>query len=286
MIVNSAVPSVDWPKVTMKTLAFDFAKFFILAFACLAPLCCHAQNNLPKNTLPATQTLSPRQIISKHLMALGGREKLSSKKNMTSIGKLEMSGPFGKFQLDVVTVIEGNKRVVEMSQGQLVIREGTDGTTFWKLNPQIGAQILKGDEKELMKMQSRLFPALTWDRFQGQIKVDGIKKIGVESCYEVTFRPTAGINVKRYFNAKTGRIERMVGLLSAAHGGEITVTPSDYRLVDGILIPFKQTTTGLDKNSKQPFEAVLTLEQVQFNLRLGDKIFELPDEVVKKASQK
>ena len=262
--------------------------FFVIGLLAIMVASASTCNALAQ-TNPTNQRAdpTPQQIISQHIIHLGGRDNLVAKKNMTTVGQLEMSGPFGKFKLNVVTVIQGNKRIVEMTRGSLVIREGTDGQVFWKLNPQKGYQILTGDEKALMQMQTKIFPALAWNRFPGQIHFVGKADVGTKKCYEIDFIPRTGLKTKRYFNIKTGQTEKLIGYLKDANkktkeSEQVTVVPSDFRRIDNVLIPFRQTTTGVDKDSKQPYTAVLTLTDVKFNLPIEEKIFALPDEVKKR----
>ena len=119
-------------------------KFFALALSALAMLL----------TVPVVAQDVPdaKTIIENHIKADGGRAKLESIKTAHYQGGMVVpGGPAGDMEAEVEFFQQKNKflmaTVFSTPQGEMEMRQGTDGETVWAIQPPTGTpQVVDGDQ--------------------------------------------------------------------------------------------------------------------------------------------
>lgn len=217
-----------------------------------------------------------KAIIEKHIESLGGAKKLESVKSLVSKAVMVMDTPQGPMEADIEQQQSGNKFLIVIDLPQLgEIRQGSDGKHYWMTNPMAGAMLLEGDQAAMAREQySSPFPALTWLNYNGKIIDMGTEEVDRHTCQKLEFKPESGPTITRWFDVESGRMVKMAAVQSSPQGDvEVEVYPTDYRDVDGIMVPFKQVTTTPQG------EITIEIDSMEFNKEIDDATFKLPREL-------
>jgi outer membrane lipoprotein-sorting protein len=225
--------------------------------------------------LSAAQTPTVDEIVTNHLNAKGGADKLRAIKSVKTSGKV--SGPSG-----TAPVLSWAKRPNMMRreitvEGQAIV-VGFDGTTVWAINPMMGSgskpQEVTGPQAEMTKQDADEFDSVLLDYKEKGHKVEliGAETIDGVKLYHLMVTKKNG-NVRHiYLNAETWLEARI--LMPVERGGikgEVAVDFANYKQVEGITVPLsiRQSFGG------QPV-AELTVEKVEFNVPIEDSFFKMP----------
>jgi hypothetical protein len=149
----------------------------------------------------------------------------------------------------------------EYTLGPTSTEEGFDGANRWQ-REMSGMVTLQqgGDGRELATNDSYRIGEKWWqpDRGDAQISSSGEKGCGHATCEVLSITPKNGKAFEAWFDRTTGLLVKTV-----EHRQPLTVetTMSDYRRVDGILLPFRITVdTGLGKQ----YLRTLSLTEARF----------------------
>ena len=257
-------------------------------FSCLS-LCCVMAAVLVAPA--AAQDMTAKEVIKKHIKALGGRAKLEGVKSASYTGTMVIPSPMGEMEADV-EILQKNKKflmVMNLStpQGDMEIKSGSDGDTVWSIQPGMGPKVLDGDEKSSsVEMYGQAFPALGWEKFDGEIKNKGVKKIDDKECYELEFKPKKGPTITRFFDKESGHVVKTATVQNNPQFGDIETefVHSDYKTIEGIQIPFKQINKT--KTPMGPMEMIMEMDEVKLNAKIDDSKFALPEEIKEMVDEK
>lgn len=223
-----------------------------------------------------------KTVIEKNIKAIGGRAKLESIKSAHYQGGMVMpGGPAGDMEGEVEIFQLKNKFLmatnISTPQGKMEIKQGTDGETLWSIQPPTGTpQIVEGDQAAAAKeMYGQVFPSLSWLKYDGEVKNEGIAKAAGKECYKLMFTPKKGTKITRYFDKETGHLLKVSTKQKSPMMGEIEISHihEDYKEVDGIMVSHKQVT---DMGVAQ---IEIEMEKIEFNKDIDAKKFELPESV-------
>ena len=231
------------------------------------------------DAVPVPQdTPDAKTVIEKHIKALGGRSKLESVKTASYEGGMVMVAGPGEMEGEMEIIQHKNKFLmvtnISSPMGDMEIKQGSDGDVFWM--SQAGQfQVLDDDQSGSAKdMYGQVFPALGWNKYDGEIKNTGIKKVDGKDCYTLVFNPKKGSKATRYFDTTTGYMVKVVTSQKSMMGViDVTNLHSDFKTIDGIVVSHKQVT---DMGQMQ---MEMEIEKVKFNQEIDAKKFVLPDEV-------
>ncbi len=236
----------------------------------------------PTQPVPTPELPTVEQVIELHLNSLGGKTALESVKTMITKATMSVESPFGNIEMKMFNQQAGNKLLMVTTSNKFDdIKQGSNGEIVWSDDPFVGEKILEGDEKAMtLEQQGAIFPALTWSQYEGKITVKSKTTIDDADCFEVEFAPKSGPPTTRFFDAKTGNITQILANAPAAQGlTRVRLVPSDYRKVDNVTIPFKQTTFIPNPGSGKEMEMVMTITDIKINPTIDDSVFELPENI-------
>lgn len=239
----------------------------LAALALLAPSVLHAQTP----SAQSAQTIDG--IIAKNIAAKGGAEKWKSLESM------KLTGTFTSQGMEMpVTIVAKRPNLMrqEMTVNGQQIVQAFDGTTAWMINPMMGAT----SPQEITGQQA--------DMVEDQADFDGVLMDYKAKGYQVELVPPESSDDKRfnhlrvtkkngqvqdfYLDAETGLDARSTTTFEE-NGREATVTSelSDYREVNGIMVPFsmKQSLNG-------QVIGQLTVKNVEFNVPVDAAQFAPP----------
>ena len=213
-------------------------------------------------------------IIAKNLQAKGGAAKWQSMKSVKMTGKMTAQGT--EMPLTVYAMRPNfNRQEITMAAGKAI--QAFDGTTAWVVNPMLGIetpQAVPGPAAELAKNSADFDGALINYKAKGNdIELVGKEQLEGKDVYHLKVT-TKGGPVQHYLlDADSGIELRMSAEVELGSGQKQTLTTamSNYKQVDGIMIPHTVTQTAGGRTLLQ-----WTITTVEFNAVPDDSIFRLP----------
>ncbi len=187
------------------------------------------------------------ELVAKIVEAIGGADRLDRLSNLRTEGSVTAFGPQGEMELAInSTVVFPDRMASEVTLPFGKITQVVDGGKAFVLTPQ-GAQNLPDSQaKDLLERLQReplyLLKQRGAEGFQaavtGQSEVEGTQ-------VELLYIELAGAGTTLGVDPATGTIlsRSYQGANQAGAPGEIFETRSDFRPIDGLVLPFTTTTT-------------------------------------------
>lgn len=226
----------------------------------------------------AARAQTADDVVEKHLAALGGRDalgKITSRKNTGTVSVTIAAGV-------IPGVVEAyakapNKSRVYMKldlsglgAGEVTTDQRFDGTAGFGMNSMSGDAEITGNQLE--NMRSNAFPSslLRYKEAGAKLEVLPKEKVGDRDAIVLLLTPKTGSPVRMYLDAETYLIAQTIVKVNAPQmGGDIEqkVQFTDYRPVDGVMVPFHVANTT-------PAQTLtITLTKVEQNIALDDAMF-------------
>jgi hypothetical protein len=146
--------------------------------------------------------------------------------------------------------------------------DGTRGEEAYSFSP---VEKLSGKRLEDTKLASDFHAMLDWKSKYKAITVKRIAKVGDEEAYQVEFEPEKGTKFTEYYSTKTFLMIKREGVVTSSTNSQTlpyTILYSDYRTVDGVMLPFKQVNNTISNG-----DIVTVITSVKHNVAIDDKIF-------------
>ena len=146
--------------------------------------------------------------------------------------------------------------------------DGTAGEEMYSFAP---ADKFAGKRLEDARLSADLYSLLDWKTNFKKVEVRGTAKVAGEDAWVVSFEPEKGTPFTEYYSTKTFLLLRRQGVVpSSTSPVQIPYTSvfSDYRNVDGVMLPFK-----IVSNSVANGNIVTTVRSVKQNVPIEDSIF-------------
>ena len=218
----------------------------------------------------AAQTLE--DVLAKNLKAKGGAESLKSTNSVRMTGRLSAPSAPGEM---AITIMAKRPNMVrrEMAMAGQTMAFGFDGTNVWAQQGAGPAQPITGPQADQVKQTAEFDSVfLTYKEAGHTVELVGPETVDGRSLHHVKVTRKDGMVQHYYLDAETGLEARMV--VDADQGGmkmKVETSLSDYRNVDGRMIPFKlkQTTNGTPS-------AEITFDKIEFNVPMEDALFKMP----------
>ena len=164
-----------------------------------------------------------------------------------------------------------------------VTKRGTDGKNAWDVSSIAGDRDLDGEEKESMLREANIYKELHWKDLYSKVECVGIEDVDGKPAYKVVLTPKSGKPKTDYYDKKSHLLVKQTSTITSPMGDiEVEVFPSDYKSVDGLLIPFTATQKVLTQ------EIVLKMTEIKHNVDLPADAFKRPtvgDEPAKKKGE-
>jgi hypothetical protein len=116
--------------------------------------------------------------------------------------------------------------------------EGVLDGVAWQDSRQTGLRTLDGLEKRLALQRTRLDAFSGWKELWQKAEAVAEELVAGEPCNMVVLTPEEGSPVSGWFSVKTGLLQRMEVPVPQM-GATVTVKTSDFRAVDGIVMPHR-----------------------------------------------
>jgi hypothetical protein len=195
------------------------------------------RDSSPSTAMP-TALLTARQIIDRHVAAVGGRAAIlahtSSHSSGTVITSRGMSAAFEGF------AAKPNKMLERFSfpVGDIVL-EGFDGQHGWTVSPVTGPVVFRGKRQEERKFLADFYSDLHAEGADDSMTT--LEKTPFEGrpCYKVQLVGPAGIEEFEFYDVETGLKRGSTGTRETTLFGTqpITIVYTDYRQFGDLLRP-------------------------------------------------
>jgi len=207
---------------------------------------------------PASPSLN--WILARHFEARGGLSKIKAIQGLTSMGRVLIGGMDLSLHLD-------NPRGAfrsETSFNGLTKVESFDGQQGWISDPFTGAPD-PTPMNDAQLRQARLQadfdgPLVDWEAKGHQVSFEGMAQVEGEPTYVLKVRLAGGGVLTSFISARTFMEVKAVNeAVSAGNPVEVETRLSDYRAVDGVMLPFRLTITprGQAEGLTIQFESVV-----------------------------
>lgn len=250
---------------------------FVLNLLCLAVVfgqsTAHAQQ---KPELPTADA-----VLNQYVEATGGKAAYEKLKNRVSAGTIEVPAANIKGTIKL-TQAAPNKAFLFFELGPAgETRRGTDGKTAWEISTLLGDRDLDGDEKATFIRETNFYKELLWKDLYSKVECVGIEDLDGKPAYKIVLTPKSGKPITEFYDKTTHLIVKQTST-SATPNGEITVDslPSDFKKVDGVLIPFTVTQKVLTQ------EIVMKMTEIKHNVELAADAFQRPAKAEEPAKTK
>jgi hypothetical protein len=214
----------------------------------------------PSSSLPAA-----KEIVERYDQALGGRDAILRHSSSTMRGTTEVHEQSGVRTLPFVFFAGAPYRRVEkttLPQNAGEVMNGFDGETAWSLHPKFGAQLYSGNDRESMKRDADFYYPLDELSWFKSMETVGIEDFEGRHCYRLH-----GIN--NWDKSNDHLYDKETGLLAgyefASDLGPTHEIFTDYKKVDGVLVPMKQIVKVKSKDGDWNVVQVLNFDSVTFN---------------------
>ena len=149
--------------------------------------------------------------------------------------------------------------------------DGNGGGEMMSFAPE---EIYSGKRLEDVKAGADFYDVLNWKGNYKTLTVKRIAKVGDEDAYVLEKRSEKGTPVIDYISTKSFLLLRRDSVIvSETAGIELPQTQSfsDYRNVDGVMIPFKSVSNNLAQG-----ETVLQITDVKWDVDIPESVFKKP----------
>ncbi|HYN09007.1 MAG TPA: hypothetical protein VES67_16610 [Vicinamibacterales bacterium] len=232
--------------------------------------------------LPVLPTSSPLQtpddVVEKHLAAVGGRAALGKLTSRKATGTVTITTPNGALSGPIEIYSKAPNKTRAYMQldltalgvpDKMVVEQKFDGTAGWTLNSMQGNSEIVGNQ--LQNMRNNVFPSPLMGYKAAGTKIEILPKeqLAGKEVIVLLVTPKEGSVARVFFDAETYLIVRTVAKISSPELGEFEQTgePSDYRVVDGVKIPFALTNTS-------PVQTLtIRFEKIEHNVAIDDAMF-------------
>jgi photosynthetic reaction center cytochrome c subunit len=212
---------------------------------------------------------TPDQVLDKYLAAVGGAEAVNKIKTRVQTGKIDASGT--QYPVEVYS---------EAPEKRVSISHPSRGDSFTAFNGEVGwlsmpngFHRMTSAEAEAARIDAQLhFP----------VRLRGLyKEFHVRPGVEIGGRPTVLVSAKAsgrpdlslYFDQENGLLLRLIRYAETPLGRNPTqIDYADFRIADGVKIPYKWTLT------RPGGSFTIQIEQVQQNVPVDEKLFAMPSE--------
>jgi hypothetical protein len=213
-------------------------------------------------------------ILDKYIEVTGGKATYEKKVTEISTGVMEFTGKGVKAHITSYQAAPNKSYTVVEIDGIGKMEEGTDGTVVWERSAIKGPRLKSGEEKAVSLRGATIQHDVRWRDFFQKVECTGVEAIDGHVCYRVVLTPKDGQTETRYYDKKSYLLVR-TNMILKNEMGEIPAetSVSDYRRVDGVLMPFQLKQKVLGQ------EFTVTHESIQNNVEIPKERFALPDDV-------
>ncbi|HEY3579128.1 MAG TPA: serine hydrolase, partial [Pyrinomonadaceae bacterium] len=217
-------------------------------------------------------------LLAKMIVAYGGEENLRKHNSslITIEVDLENQGVQAKGTISArapnMTASELTFMALDKKLGtQVTYFDGNNGGEMVSFAP---AETYSGKRLEDIKAAADFYDVLNWKKNYQKITFKKMGKVGDEEVYVIERRNEKGTPVTDYVSTKSFLVLRRDSIIASETSGlELPQTEwfSDYRNVDGVMVPFKQVSNNIANG-----DIVVRVIDYKFNADIPESVFSKP----------
>jgi hypothetical protein len=216
---------------------------------------------------------SAKEILAKHLDAIGGEKAWEAKTGMKTAGAMEVPAAGLKGTMKMTAMAPAMVLVEIDLPGMGKTASGFDGTTGWSSDPMRGPSLMEADQVAQLKRDGNFRRDLDLARDPGAAEVLGLFEFEGTPCWQVRTPWADGSEATNYYEKESGLMKGM-SMSAATPMGElpVTIVTGDYKDFDGVKVATRTVTKVMGQ------QQVMTIETVEWNGAKADD-FALPAEI-------
>jgi CubicO group peptidase (beta-lactamase class C family) len=230
------------------------------------------------NRLKAGSLISADELIDKMIIAYGGEENI--RKHTSSVTRIEVDlesqgvQAEGEISARAPNLTASDMRLKALGKqiGTIVgYFDGDNGGEVVSFGPE---EIYTGRRLEDIRNGADFYDVLNWKKNYKTITVKRLSKVGDEEAYVVERKGEKGTPVTDYVSTKSFLIlKRESVVVSDTSGVELpqTQTFSDFRSVDGVMVPFTSTSNNIANG-----DIIIRVKDLKWNVEIPDAVFKKP----------
>jgi CubicO group peptidase (beta-lactamase class C family) len=237
-----------------------------------------------------TPKVTVDEVMTKTVAALGGEanwRKITSREMKYEID-FEHQGVkgFGTSYMKAPNLFANDSTFTALNKPIATAFEYFDGTVGGDVTSFSPADTFTGQRLEDIKLENDFYGILNWKANLKSAEVTKIEKLGDEEVYVVVIRPEKASEYTYYISTKTFLPLKRSGVVVSSTSAQklpVSQTFSDYRAVDGVMIPYKTVSS-----SPSMGDVVTYVKEIKNNVPIDDAKFKAkaaPDEKVKAAKK-
>jgi hypothetical protein len=212
---------------------------------------------------------TPDQVLDKFLAAVGGAEAVDKIKTRVQKGRIDAAGT--QYPVEVYSKApEKRVSITHPSRGDSVT--AFNGEAGWLSMPN-GFHRMTDAEAEAARIDAQLhFPVRLRELYK-EFRVRPGEEIGGRRTVLVSAKASGKPDLSLYFDQENGLLLRLMRFAETPLGRNPTqIDYADFRVADGVKIPYKWTLT------RPSGSFTIQIEQVQQNVPVDEKLFVMPSE--------
>jgi hypothetical protein len=178
-----------------------FFRVAMVAALLLAPLYAQA----PAKTETASALPDAREIINRHIKAIGGRQVILSHTSMHATGTLSVPSSGMSGDMEIFAAANPNRLFVRTTVKDIgEIAEGFDGSHAWSVTPMTGPMLKVGKDLQQTKLDADFYGDLRDPKIYPEVKTIEKTTFDSRSCYKVSLKRIDGVEDFEYYDVATG----------------------------------------------------------------------------------
>jgi hypothetical protein len=222
-------------------------------------------------------------ILDKYVEVTGGRA--AHERLYNRVSKVRVIHPEMGFEDTMVVYrAEPNHEFLEIESDALgSIKQGVYGNIAWVWNLQTEPMVEEGEALAAALDRAAFDLIVNWRKYYKEVKCVGEETVGGKACYKVVLAPNHGEPETRYYDKASNLMVRakITRLFTNMPSMPVEMTLSDYRAVDGVLLPHRIEQQFEQCGSTR--ERVLVTTTIEHNVELPPDRFLPPKSVLAKA---
>lgn len=239
-----------------------------IAIALTVAALCWATVAAGQEALPTAKELNTRYVD-----ALGGRAAIEQYESSHVTGTFSVPAQGIEGTLEVFSAAPALMRLNIEIPGLGTVQSGSDGETFWTINPAMGPMILEGNMMEQMRQQADFYAQLHPEQYIASSETVERTDFEGTPAYKVKVVTTWDEEYVEFYDVNSGLLLGSIRTQESPMGGVEAVTVlQDYRDFGGIMLPTRvvQRVMGM--------EQIMTTDSVAYDA-VDPAVFALPDEI-------
>jgi hypothetical protein len=178
-----------------------FLRVATVAALLLAPL--YAQ--VPAKTETVSELPDAREIINRHIKAIGGREAVLAHKSMHATGTLSVPASGITGPMEIFGAADPDRVLVKTTvTGIGDILEGFDGSHAWSMSPMTGPMLKVGKELTQTKYDADFYSELRDPKKYPAVKTIEKTTFDGRPCYKVSLKRIDGVEDVDFYDVASG----------------------------------------------------------------------------------